>query len=107
METTTPMNRVKAKPVTRSSAVRLPSHSSTRHVMMVEKLPSLMAGHARLNPTSMEEDRVRPMRISSFIRSKMRMLASTARPMDKMKAPMPESPRVTGTSLNTASTTRV
>ena len=75
--------------------------------MMVEKLPSRMAGQARLKPTSIEEASVRPLRISSFIRSKIRMLASTARPMDRMKAPMPERPRVTGTSLNTASITMV
>ena len=40
-----------------------------------------MLDQARLNPASIAGPSVLPARISSFIRSKMRMLASTAMPM--------------------------
>ena len=48
---------------------------------------------------------VRPVRSSSRMRSKMSTLASTAMPIESTKPPMPASVRVTGTSLNIASTT--
>ena len=53
------------------------------HVMSVETLPSRMAGHARSNPMLMDISSVRPARSSSFMRSNMRMLASTAMPIDR------------------------
>ena len=43
------------------------------------------------------------MRSSSFMRSKIRMLASTAIPTESTKAAMPADVIVTGPSLNTAS----
>ena len=72
-------------------------------MIMVDTLLSRIAGQARLNPTSIDEARVRPMRISSFILSNMRMLASTAMPMDSMNPPMWDRVNVTGIILNNAS----
>ena len=46
-----------------------------------------------------------PLRNSSFMRSKIRMLASTAIPSDRMKPAMPASVSVTGISLKIASVT--
>ena len=99
----TPMPRLMANPVMSPPPSRSPNQMSTPQVMRVEKFPSRMAGHARLNPTSIDDARVRPMRTSSFIRSNIRMFASTAMPMDRMNPPMWDRVRVIGTSLNTAS----
>ena len=71
---------------------------------MVEILLSRMAGQARLNPTSMDEANVRPMRTSSFMRSKIKILASTAIPMDRMNPPMWANSKVMGISLKIANT---
>ena len=103
--TSTPMSRLRANPLINPPPNRLPNQRRTPQVIRVETLPSRMAGQARLNPTSIEEARVRPTRISSFIRSKIRMLASTAKPMDRMKPPMWGRVSVTGIILNMASTT--
>ena len=76
--TRTPISSVRANPVTTGVPVLEPNHQRIRHVMMVETLLSLMAGQARRKPASMAEVRVRPVLISSFIRSKISMLASTS-----------------------------
>ena len=68
-------------------------------------LLSLIAVQARLKPASMAAPNVLPILSSSFIRSKIRTLASTAIPIDKTKPPIPARVRVTGISLNIASTT--
>ena len=47
---------------------------------------------------------MRPMRTSSFMRSKIRILASTAIPMERMKPPMCANSRVMGIILKIAST---
>ena len=101
----TPIPKLIAKPVTNAPPKRSPNQRSTPQVINVEILPSRMAGHARLNPTSIDDASVRPMRTSSFIRSKISTLASTAIPMDRIKPPMWERVKVMGMSLNTASTT--
>lgn len=105
MLTATPMSRLKANPVTRPPPSLSPNHSNTKQVITVETLLSRMAGQARLNPTSMDDASVRPVRISSFIRSKIRILASTAIPIERMNQPMWDRVSVTGMSLNTARTT--
>ena len=64
------MPRLMANPVMSPPPSRSPNQMSTPQVMRVEKFPSRIAGHARLNPTSIDDARVRPMRTSSFIRSK-------------------------------------
>ena len=74
---------------------------------MVETFESRIEVQARRKPSSIAEPSVRPVRSSSFIRSKIRMLASTAMPTDRMKAAMPERVSVTGMSLKIASVTSV
>ena len=65
---------------------------------------SRIAGQALLKPTSIDEASVLPILTSSFILSKISMLASTAMPTDRMNPPMWASSSVMGMSLNTAST---
>jgi hypothetical protein len=48
-----------------------------------------------------------PIRISSFIRSKMRMFASTAMPIESTKPAIPARVSVTGMSRNRARTRSV
>ena len=66
-----------------------------------------MLDQARLKPASIAGPSVLPARISSFIRSKMRMLASTAMPMDRMNAATPASVSVTWMMRKIAYTTSV
>src|SRR3989344_2167063 len=69
------------------------------------KLLSRMDGQARLNPSAMLAGRLLLCKISSFMRAKIRMLASTAMPMDKINPPMPANVNVTGTNLKIERTT--
>jgi hypothetical protein len=101
---TTPMPRVRAKPITRGAAIiLLPNQKRIMQVISVETLPSRIAGQARLKPASIEALSVLPDLISSFILSKIRTLASTAIPMESMKAAMLAMVRVTGTILKMVS----
>ena len=72
-------------------------------MIRVETLLSRMAGHARLKPMLMADTRVLPLRSSSFMRSNISMLASTAMPTESIVAATPDSVRVT-VSLYTANT---
>ena len=58
--------------------------------------------NARTKPASTPARNVLPALSSSFRRSKIRMLASTAIPIDRMKPAMPGSVIVTGISLKIA-----
>ncbi len=69
----------------------------------VETLASKIEVQARLKPASTEPVRFLPERSSSLVRSKMRMLASTAMPTERMNAAMPASVRVMGTNSKMAS----
>ena len=80
------------------------SQPATRSELTFE---SRMLDQARLKPASMAGPSVFPARIYSFIRSKMRMLASTAMPMLRMNAATPARVRVTGTIRKIAYTTSV
>ena len=103
--TATPIKRVKAKPITGALAtILLPNQYRIPQTIKVVILLSLIAVQARLNQTSIAAPSVRSVLSSSFIRSKMRILASTAMPIDKTKPPIPARLRVTGISLNNAST---
>ena len=51
---------------------------------------------ARLKPASIAVASVLPVRSSSFVRSKIRMLASTAMPTESTKPAMPARVSVTG-----------
>ena len=73
------MISTRAKP--RTAVV--PCQYSQLATRIEETFESRMLDQARLNPASMAGPSVLPARISSFIRSKMRMLASTAMPIDE------------------------
>ena len=70
----------------------------------METLPSRIEGQARLNPLLMLEILSRPAFLSSFTLSKIKTLASTAIPTDKIKPAIPAKVRVTGISLKIAKT---
>ena len=103
MLTITPMASVAAKPCTTVAPSVSANQNSIAQVISVEKLPSLMAGQARLKPMFIDVSSVRPARSSSFIRSNIRMFASTAIPTERMAAARPDSVRVTGKILKIAS----
>ena len=105
MEMATPMNSVVAKPTMMLAAKVLPNHHRIAQVIMVEMLESRMEGQAREKPASTAALIERPPRSSSFMRSKIRILASTAMPMDRINPAMPASVSVTGMILNVARTT--
>ncbi len=71
-------------------------------VMRLDTFESRIEFQARLKPASTAAGSDLPMRNSSFIRSKMRMLASTAMPIDSTNPAMPARVRVTGTSRKMA-----
>ena len=98
IETRTPMIRTSAKPriVDEPKAYRMPA------VMRLDTLESRIEFQARLKPASTAAGRDLPRRSSSFIRSKIRMLASTAMPIDSTKPAMPASVSVTGISRKIA-----
>jgi hypothetical protein len=101
---TTPMPRVRAKPITRGAAmILLPNQNRIMQVIRVETLPSRIAGQARLKPASIAALSVLPDLISSFNLSKIRTFASTAIPMESIKAAMLAMVRVTGTILKMVS----
>ena len=77
----------------------VPNTNRMMQVMMVDRFESRMAAQARSKPASTAACKLRPARSSSFIRSKIRTLASTAMPVESKKPAMPGSVSVTGTSL--------
>ena len=81
------MVRVMAKPLMEPA----PKIISTTPAMMVVMLESRMAVKARLKPLSTEARTVLPALSSSFTRSKMMTLASTAMPMDSTIPAIPGS----------------
>ncbi len=103
MLTSVPIPSVNANPCMTLVPKRSPNQNRTALVMSVATLLSLMDGHARANPSVIAAKRVRPARNSSFVRSAIKIFASTAVPIVRIKAAIPERVRVTGASLNTAS----
>ena len=73
-------------------------------VIKLETFESRMEFQARLNPASTAGTIPFPIRNSSFVRSKIRMFASTAMPMERTKPAMPARVSVTGTSRKIAKT---
>ena len=69
-------------------------------MIRVDTFESRIEFQARAKPASMAAGRDLPARSSSFIRSKIRMLASTAMPTESTKPAMPASVSVTGMSRN-------
>src|SRR5579883_3221402 len=105
-EMSTPMKRVEAKPTMMLAAKVLPNQYRMAQVIMVETLESRIEGQARAKPASTAAAIERPARSSSLVRSKIRMLASTAMPIERINPAMPASVKVTGMSLKVAKTTR-
>ena len=66
------------------------------------KFESRIEGHALLNPSSIDCDKLFPDFISSFILAKIKMFASTAIPIERINPPMPAKVKVTGINLNIA-----
>ena len=107
MEVSTPIARVTENPVTAELAEPLPNKNRIPAMIKVEIFPSRMDCQARLNPIWEANCRDLPMRNSSFIRSNMRILASTAIPRERTKAANPASVNVTGNILKIANTMAV
>ena len=76
-------------------------------MIRLDTFESRIEFQARPKPASTAAGSVLPTRISSFIRSKIRMLASTAMPIERTKPAMPARVSVTGMSRKIASTTNV
>ena len=62
-------------------------------------LLSLIDGQALVNPSFIANPKSLPCLISSFILAKIKMLASTAIPIDKIKPPTPAKVSVMGINL--------
>ena len=75
------MMSTSAKPLT----VEVPKYHRMNAVMSVDTFESKIEFQARSKPASMAAGRVLPARSSSLVRSKMRMLASTAMPTESTK----------------------
>ena len=103
MESTIPIIRVYANPLT----VPEPSAISTNAAMIVVMLPSRMADIAFLKPIFIEELTVLPVAISSRIRAKIMTFASTAIPILKMIPAIPGSVSVISNKYNVAITRQV
>ena len=103
IETSTPMISTSAKP----RIVDEPNQYRIVAVIRLDTFESRIEFQARLKPASIAAGSVLPRRSSSFVRSKIRMLASTAMPTESTKPAMPARVRVTGMSRKIASTTSV
>ncbi len=103
IEVSTPMIRTSAKPRITDD----PNAYRIVAVMRLDTFESRIEFQARLKPASTAAGSDLPTRSSSFIRSKIRMLASTAMPTESTKPAMPASVSVTGMSRKIARTTIV
>ena len=99
-EIATPIASTRAKPMMIVAPNCWPKKYSTAHVIKVDVFESRIEGQARSSPARIAAAMVLPLRSSSFMRSKIRMLASTAMPTDRMNPAMPANVNVTGISLN-------
>ena len=98
IETKTPSPNVIANPLIKV----VPNANNTTAEIILEIFPSRIDVHARLNPSLIESERDLPDRNSSFIRSKIKILASTAIPREMMNPAIPAELNVTGIYLNNA-----
>ena len=76
-------------------------------MIRLDTFESMIEFQARENPASIAAGRLLPSRNSSFMRSKIRMFASTAMPTERTKPAMPARVRVTGINRKMARTTSV
>ena len=98
MEIKMPMARVKANP----RMMLEPNQNKMAQVMREEMLESRIELQARWKPSSMALPRSRPAFNSSFRRSKIKTLASTAMPIDRMNPAMPAKVKVMENILKTS-----
>src|SRR3989344_7008113 len=98
MLTTIPSPKVSAKPLIRLE----PNQYKITEVIKLDTFESRMESHARIKPSSIAKPSVLPARNSSFMRSNIKMLASTAIPMERINPAVPAAERVTGRSLKIA-----
>src|SRR3990167_9668054 len=98
--TTMPIASVKAKPLT----TLVPNHDKITQVIREETLESRIDVQARSKPACIACGKDFSRRYSSFKRSNIRILVSTAMPNDKMNPAMPARVKVTGQSLKIAKT---
>ena len=87
-----PIESVTAKP----RIAPVPNQIRIKQVINEEAFESRMEVHARLNPCSTAESSERPARSSSRVLSKMRILASTAIPIERINPAMPAKVTVIG-----------
>ena len=90
--TNTPMPRVTAKPL----IIGIPERYKIKQVISVDTLESRILVQARLNPASIPAWTELPSRTSSFMRSNIKMFASTAIPILSTKPAMPASVKTIG-----------
>ena len=99
---TKPMANVTAKPATMLAPGVCPNIKRMPQMIIVDRLESRMDVQARSKPAFNAASRGKPARSSSLIRSKIRMLPSTAVPMEIKKPVIAGRVKVTGSSLKTA-----
>ena len=92
IETKTPTASASANPLIRLVVKKY----NTKQVISVEMFESRMEGQALLNPSLMARSNFFPARNSSFILANIKILASTAMPMDRMNPAIPGKVRVIG-----------
>ena len=90
IDTSTPKSKVIANPFTNP----VPNQIKINDVIIDEILLSRMLGQARRNPSSIPLRMLRPFLISSFVRSKIKIFASTAIPTERMNPAIPASVKV-------------
>lgn len=99
MDTKTPRTKVSANP-----SIKLePNQKRIIPVMMLEILESRIESHARENPSFIEVEISLPCLNSSLVLSAIRILASTAIPIERINPAIPAAVSVIGISLNTKS----
>ena len=79
-----------------------PNQKRINEVIRVARFESRMEGHARCQARVTACSSLRPERSSSLRRSKMRMFASKAPPVESIRPAMPGRVRVTGMNLKRA-----
>ena len=99
IETRTPSPKTRANPW----MIEVPNQKRMTAVIIDDVLLSRIDGHARPKPSWIACLVGFPARSSSFVRSKMRMFASTAMPIERMNPAIPAAVRVTGKSMKIAS----
>ena len=94
-ETMIPNASVKANPFIKDVATK----NKIAQTISELKFESRIDGQALLKPSSIATAKPFPDFISSFILAKIKILASTAMPMERTNPPMPAKVNVTGINL--------